>query len=380
LKYRNRLRVSTPNVALATLLVIAAGRQAAGSDAPFFEKGVIAEADKPYYRNYIPNVARLADGKLLAVWGASGRSGETDSRIMGSLSSDSGKTWSSAAQILSQPKAWNGDASIVVDGKKTMVFVTVVENPRLIEKLEIWKTTSMDFGKTWSNPVLVPMPHKYSDSKTHAGLKLRDGTLLLPYSWDIWIEEGMIPKTEGEMNLKASALISRDHGETWQAGGDVHVEAPRTSPFSTGGACEPGIVQLASGELYMLVRTSTTNAWESRSRDGGKTWTPAKPSALTAHNTPVALWRLDNSPEIVAAWNNSPRYRWPLTVALSKNEGRSWSTPRELANTPKIKTSYPSITQANDGNIVVVWQQELPEKMGRDIRFARFNRAWLVAQ
>ena len=350
----------------------------ADSGQPFFEKGVIAAADKPYYSNYIPNIARLSDGKLLTVWGAGGRSGDRDSRIMGSVSSDGGKVWSTPFQIFSTAGAWNGDPSIVVDGNKTMVFVTVVEDPNVIEKLEIWKTTSVDSGKTWSKPVLVPMPHKYSDSKTHAGLKLRDGTLLLPYSWDVWIEEGMIPRTEGEMNLKASALISRDHGETWQPGGDVHVEAPRTSPFSTGGACEPAIVELANGELYMLVRTSTTRAWESRSRDGGKTWDSPKPSPLVAHNTPVALWRLDNSPEIVAVWNNSPRNRWPLTVALSKDEGRTWTHPKELANTPGFQTSYPSITQSKEGNLVVVWQQQLPEKKGRDIRFARFNRTWLL--
>jgi hypothetical protein len=112
--------------------------------------------------------------------------------------------------------------------------------------------------------------------------------------------------------------------------------------------------------------------------DGGKTWDPPKPSPLVAHNTPVALWRLDNSPEIVAVWNNSPRSRWPLTVALSKDEGRTWTQPRELANTPGFQTSYPSMTQSKEGNLVVVWQQQLPEKKGRDIRYARFNRTWLL--
>ena len=190
----------------------------------------------------------------------------------------------------------------------------------------------------------------------------------------------MVPKTEGEMNLKASLLTSRDHGNSWQPGGDVYVEAPHTTPNSTSGACEPGIVELADGSLFMLARTGTANSWESRSRDGGKTWDAPKPSPLTAHNTPTALMRLQGSPEVIAAWCNSPRNRWPLVVAVSADGCHTWSEPRELANKPGIESSYPSIAQLEDGTIVIVWQQDLPKNQSREIRFARFNRAWLTAK
>jgi hypothetical protein len=44
-----------------------------------------------------------------------------------------------------------------------------------------------------------------------------------------------------------------------------------------------------------------------------------------------------------------------------------------------LQVSYPGLTQASDGSLVAVWQQALPDG-GRDIRWARFTRDWVLAQ
>src|SRR5204863_1754803 len=121
------------------------------------------------------------------------------------------------------PKALNCDVSLIVDGDTTLLFWSLVRKPSRIDNIETWKMTGTDFGRTWSKPAQVPMPHKYAGTQSHSSLKLANGTLVLPYAWDIWVEQGMTPKTEGEMNLKASLLTSRDHGTSWQPGGDVYV-------------------------------------------------------------------------------------------------------------------------------------------------------------
>ena len=129
----------------------------------------------------------------------------------------------------------------------------------------------------------------------------------------------------------------------------------KVTPHSTNGLAEPSIVQLADGEILMLLRSGGSRHYEARSRDGGITWTPPTPSALIGHNTPTALWRLDNSNnEIAAVWNNSPINRFPLCVALSSDGGRTWSAPRILATTKGPQVSYPGLTQANDGTIVAI--------------------------
>jgi hypothetical protein len=99
---------------------------------------------------------------------------------------------------------------------------------------------------------------------------------------------------------------------------------------------------------------------------------------LTGHNTPTALWRLENSKnEIVAVWNNSPINRFPLCAAISSDGGRTWSAPRIIATTNGPQVSYPGLTQAKDGTIVAVWQAQRDDG-GRDIRYARFTRDWVL--
>ena len=79
---------------------------------------------------------------------------------------------------------------------------------------------------------------------------------------------------------------------------------------------------------------------------------------------------------MLVVWNNALRNRWPLDVAFSADGCRTWSTPRTLADTPGIESSYPTATQLPDGTIVVIWNESLDTDF-RELRIARFNRAWL---
>jgi hypothetical protein len=120
--------------------------------------------------------------------------------------------------------------------------------------------------------------------------------------------------------------------------------------------------------------------YEARSRDGGLSWSGPTRSKLAGHNAPMALWRLDQNPkEVIVIWDNSHRERTPLCVALSANGGRSWSAPRTVARDDSAEVSYPGIVQDQNGVFVAVWQQVLPHG-GCEIRWARFNRAWVVQQ
>ena len=208
----------------------------------------------------------------------------------------------------------------------------------------------------------------------------------MPSAYDIWAQEAWTAaRTEGEMDMKAGVMLSKD-GINWSPFIDIHVLAQKVSPFGTNGATEPAVVELHNGELYMLVRTGTSNLYEARSKDGGKTWSKPVRSKLVSHNTPASLWRSDKNPkEIIVIWNNSPRYRNPLSVAVSSDGGKNWSPPKNVADLevmPKThaeqQNSYPGITQDRDGNFVAVWQRLLPDGGGREVRWARFNRSWIL--
>ena len=62
----------------------------------------------------------------------------------------------------------------------------------------------------------MPQHRKYLVGKIHVGVRLADGTLLMPYAWDIPAEEGRPATSEAGMNLKSGALLSTDGGRTWK--------------------------------------------------------------------------------------------------------------------------------------------------------------------
>ena len=347
---------------------------------PFFESGTVRFPAVKGEINAYPVIARTESGKLIAAWSVSGPK-NSDGRITVSTSDDGAKTWSEPVTAIDIPGQFDGDPSLIIDGKRILVIPSTVVPPNKITKSEVWMTVSEDDGRSWSKPAEINTGFKYFVGKRHIGLKLKNGTLVMPASYDIWAERGTPAKTEGEMDLKAGVLLSKDGGVTWEPHIDLHLFVPKVTPFATGGVVEPAIVELANGDLYMLLRTGTEYLYESRSSDGGQTWSAPVQSKLHGHNTPAALWRLDSRPnEIVAIWNNSPRDRFPLSVAISADRGKSWSRPRDVARSDKLQISYPGITQDTAGNFIAVWQEQLADGAGRAIRSARFNRAWVLSE
>jgi predicted neuraminidase len=344
-----------------------------------FETGAVKRSDgAAFHMNTIPQITRLSNGQLLTVWWVSAKN-QPKGSIYGAFSADSGRTWSEPKVLIEDAVKASGDPNILVDGNKVFVFSTQVFVPNKINKSWIAMVRSEDDGKTWSKPVDVPIPRQYVAGKQHNGIKLRDGTYMFGVAWDKWPEIGMAARTEGEMDLTTGVMLSKD-GEHWTLHGAVHTFVDKISPNSTNGLCEPSLVELENGEVLMILRSGDSFHYESRSNDGGVTWSAPKRSSMPGNNTPSALWRLDqNGKEIIAVWNNSPLTRYPLSTAISADGGKTWSKPRILAKTEGLQVSYPGITQATDGTFVAVWQQALKEG-GRDIRWARFTREWVLGK
>ncbi|MFN0170085.1 MAG: sialidase family protein [Bryobacteraceae bacterium] len=342
-----------------------------------FETGAVVRSDgKEFERNAIPSIARLASGKLICVWTFAGKS-ITRLRLAGATSTDGGRSWSKPRVLMDHEGSNDADPVLLVDGKRLFVYSATVNIPDKLDRSRVFMISSDDEGQTWSAPRQIQLPKKYTATMVNNGLRLKDGTLLLPFGWDRWAEKGPPARTEGEMDLSSGVLRSTN-GIDWTAHGDLHIWEPKMTPGSTNGLCEPAVVELASGELLMLMRTGTSHHYESRSRDRGLTWDAPKPSPLVGHNTPTALWRLDQKPsEFIAIWNNSPDKRYPLSIAISPDGGKTYSKPKNVADGNGLQVSYPGIVQATDGTFVAVWQEQLAGG-GRDIRCARFTRDWVL--
>ena len=342
-----------------------------------FETGTVSASNERLFQNGIPQVARLGNGQLFTVWCAKPKTGAA-LHIFGAFSADGGRTWSEPKLLISDAVKEDGDPNLLVDGNRVLLLSSRCATPNKIDKSWIMMRRSEDNGQTWSPLGEIFVPRQYLAGKQANGIVLRDGTYLMGISWDKWPEIGLAAKSEGEMYISTVALVSMD-GEKWTLHGAIHATYDdKVTPGGTNGLAEPSVVELADGSVLMLLRSGASHHYESRSDDSGLTWSKPVPSALPGHNTPSALWRLDENPrEIVVVWNNSPLARYPLSTALSADGGRTWSAPRIVARTPALQVSYPGLTQAADHTLVAVWQQARPNG-GRDIRWARFTRDWVL--
>lgn len=106
-----------------------------------------------------------------------------------------------------------------------------------------------------------------------------------------------------------AVLRSDDDGRSWQKvvlppGPRHEVACPHKGVRWQNYFCEPTIVELSSGRLWMLIRTSTDMHYESFSDDAGETWTDPRPSRFYGTITMPTLFRLRDG-RIIHFWCNT---------------------------------------------------------------------------
>lgn len=171
-----------------------------------------------------------------------------------------------------------------------------------------------------------------------------------------------------------TVVTSDDGGKTWQLSASK-LTAPCREGYNGNnyGACEPSLLELNDGRVWMLLRTQAGFLYESFSRDG-VTWPEARPSHFYSSNSPAFPVRLPDG-RIVLFWNNCempPRTgqslvyggRDALHAALSADEGRTWRGYREVYRDPARNatpprsgdrgTAYPHATVTADGRVLLV--------------------------
>ena len=195
----------------------------------------------------------------------------------------------------------------------------------------------------------------------------------------------------------AGVLISEDKGRTWTPHGSL--SDPRTPLL------EGALVQLDSGTLKMFFRTKTNCIFETRSKDGGRTWLPARPTYMPNPNSKFDVAKMVYPskfssygkqaqpilPELVMVFNNHRKTseasqcsgcRFLLEVAASNNGGESWYpiAAVETENNPGVRIHYPSIQQFGTKIMVAYSKFYLDAEMGinsphQGIRFAIIDLA-----
>lgn len=346
--------------------------------------------------------ARLADGRLLLVTGDCRPREKWDDLsitqpIYGRFSSDEAATWSDSQLLFHLPGP--GFLHMVLplgtrDGAIHLVGFDISQYSPPVDwskpTADIWHTVSRDGGKSWETPQNIDWGHRYTGA-LNSIIELKSGRILVVFSY--------LDETRERGFFVSDAIYSDDGGKTWhQSKNDVPVDSGGKGVES--GAAEPVVVELADGRVWMVIRTQAGYLFESYSRDGGETWSPAQRTIFRASNAPAGVLRLKDG-RLVLIWNNEigepfmhgiSYSRLSLVMAIQDENG--WHGYREVAPPfgpeDKAAAHYPFLVELSDGDILVGYgdwgrasrprkrKDECTTLWNGDTRFLRVDPQWLL--
>ena len=321
-----------------------------------------------YHTYRIPALAVALDGTVLAFCEARRHTGHDDDEIDILLrrSSDGGRTWGPRQLVVADGERTCGNPCPVVDRVRGEVLL-----PFCKDNQQVFLTRSRDSGDTWSAPVEITAQVKvpswsYLGTGPGHGIQLESGRLLVPS----WVDESPGPATWRQPpprwgKVQSSiAFISDDGGHTWKSGSKLSHDASDE--------CEA--VETADGSVYMTLRSRgdrRCRGW-SRSSDGAETWSevafdPDLPEP-SCQGSVVAL----GDGRLLLAHPGRPHARAELTLRLSRDQGRSWSSARVLE---PGAAAYSDLAVTSEGQVLCLYEAG---QYGC-LRLIRFDPSWIEA-
>lgn len=278
--------------------------------------------------HHAATIAAFPDGELIAAWYSYRGPEELDGAAIYTSRRRSGASaWSQPRLEIARGDPV-GNPVLFAEGDELMLFFAVA--PFGWSSAHIEMQRSSDRGKTWSRPIRLPGP--IGSNVRFSPIRLRDGRLLLPAYDDLF---------------HRTLFLTSSDGESWEL-------MPIVSSGESGKPIQPSVVELTGGRLLAVMRNTAKGwLWVMASDDMALSWSPPADSGFPNPGSAAALHRLANG-HLVLVYNDSPRERRPLTVALSTDEGKTWPHRMILADGDETY-SYPSIAQSPDGMIHIVY-------------------------
>lgn len=138
-------------------------------------------------------------------------------------------------------------------------------------------------------------------------------------------------------------FASFDKGATWELYSRVY--SPQAFSYDEG-----IIMEKDDGTLWLTFRTRKKYMYESFSTDNGKTWSVARQYFMPNTDTRFNIKELETG-EWVMVYNNSQSGRTNMTMAISRDEGKTWENKILLH---ERQCSYPDVLVHN-GQVHVVF-------------------------
>lgn len=318
----------------------------------------VAKADDKYVRHSEGSAVELKGGRLLLAWieftKGKGDSDFFPARIVAKTSKDGGKTWG-GYRVLARPRpgeisAFSPNLLRLKDGRLLFVHMRYLSFARAKNRYPPATTVALvskDDGKTFT-PLATVVHEQPINVCSHSLKQLASGRIVLPLNRDL-------SKKGQPDHWEASVAYSDDGGKTWRQS-DNWIDAPRR------GAMEPHVEELSANHLLMVMRTQMGSVYRAESRDGGKTWSRASSLGVEAPESCPELCKVPKTGDLLLVWNAAkydPKWashfgkRTPLSCAVSKDGGRTWSRPRHVETDPGWAFSNPGAYFTSRGTLLL---------------------------
>lgn len=297
-------------------------------------------------RNSEGDFIELKNGDLLFVYSryyGTSSSDHATAYLASRLSKDGGKTWTDEDVVVLQNEGGMNVMSVSLLRLQNGEIGLFYLRKNSVEDCKPMLRISRDEGKTWGPPTsCIPDKEGYFVLNNDRVIQLDNGRLLLA------VAQHNFPGGKFSGFGILYAYYSDDNGVTWQSSEEVM--NPDSIIFQ-----EPGLVQLDNGDVLMFIRSGAGVQCFTKSTDGGKTWSVPTKSQLVSPVSPATIERIPSTGDLVAVWNNNlsldtkiSRQRTPLNVAISKDEGVSWSKVKTLESDPDGWYCYTAMQFVDD--------------------------------
>ena len=304
-------------------------------------------------------------------------------------STDEGETWTAPELLLAKDeKAENIMSPSLIrmqNGTLGMVYLRKEKMPdNGVVCMPIFRS-SKDEGKTWSEWVYCGVPEGYYCAINDGVIVQKDGRILVPLSYHGIRYDAFKCCTldlSGQKNADIRFAYSDDNGMSWEM-----LDTVLATPYDdTVGLAEPGVYEYENGELWSWFRTTYGYQYESRSYDGGKTWSSVVPNFhFSSPDAPMRIKRVGKY--TVALFNPTPlscmsevREKWgsgkrtPLICAVSSEDAVDFKNDNvaltnhemdsffehcyAIESDPRNSFCYPAIQETKDGFLVAYYDSD----------------------
>jgi len=334
----------------------------------------------------LPGLLVTRQGTVIAVGQqrhASMSDGGHGNDVLISRSKDDGKSWSRQEVVPTEDGVYTQYGPVFEDRASSTIFLCYWKIPTdVLDDLGFfstyaeqgggfWLLKSRDEGRSWSKPFYVRPKRNsegwigWNNNSVH-GIQLAWGKykdrLVLPAFLYKKGEAGQVPGVRGGL------VYSDDHGESWTTGAVL----PE-------GSDEVTLVETVDGGIYVSYRKNTLSTGRRHfacSVDGGGSFCEyGEHEEITDRNLHAGLARysseVEGKPNIILFSNP----RGPdMTIYMSRDEGRTWTTQKILASCP---TRYSDLAVTPEGTILCLYTNGTVRDQEK-ITVARFNLEWLM--